>query len=92
MGRLGYLGQNYFHQDWDLWGPTPTNVLERFRRQETESLVEATRDEVASILSSHPDGEALEALWDGTGAAWDPVLARWGTYREWFEEIRRVLS
>lgn len=92
MRRLEYLGQTYFHQDWDAEASTPLGAIENFRIDESSEAVRGLRDDIASTLSRGPSEELLEDIWDRTGAVWDPRLAGWSSYRGWFEAMLRVLS
>ncbi|MGC5166718.1 contact-dependent growth inhibition system immunity protein [Luteimicrobium sp. DT211] len=92
MQQLRRLAHLYFHQDWDLEADTPVEALANFRRDENVDRVGVLRAELVEILSSNPSEPELEEVWDRSGAAWDPQIAGWGTYREWFDTILKAVS
>ncbi|MEU6882925.1 contact-dependent growth inhibition system immunity protein [Streptomyces sp. NPDC046712] len=78
-----YLAGAYFHQDYDLESGTPVQVVESFRRDESEERVDILRRAIEGVLAAGMSENELAALWiDQAGASYDPrddglEVSRW---------------
>lgn len=90
--QLTYLGEAYFHQDFDLEDPTPIDSVRRFMDSATADEVSSLRSEVLEVVSDHLSEHQLKHLWlQVARSSYDP--ARDGlSYQEWFGQMSRVLS
>lgn len=88
--RLEYLAEAYFHQDYDLLGPTPAAVVYEFCKREAPQAVSQLQSDVDSALQTLTEQE-LASLWlERWRASYDPRQDQM-TYRQWFQQILHVL-
>ncbi|QEO14967.1 hypothetical protein FLP10_11465 [Agromyces intestinalis] len=91
-GQLVYLARAYFHQDYDLEAPTPIDVVHTFRDDEPPADVELLKEELRSVVASHPSEDELALLWlKEADAAYDPRDDGL-TMTEWFRQMLGALS
>jgi CdiI immunity protein len=89
---LELLMSVYFDEDWDLEGKTPTQLLESFRDDEPEPVVQRAYDQVVELLSQDLDDAELEQeLHDRLGLRYYPP-GDGLTHREWLEQVARALK
>ncbi|MEU8762884.1 contact-dependent growth inhibition system immunity protein [Streptomyces sp. NPDC048659] len=90
--ELRYLARSYFHQDYDLESGTPSQVVESFRRDESDAKVDALRHEIERVLAAGMSEDMLAVLWiDQAGASCDPRDDGMEISR-WFETVVEALA
>jgi CdiI immunity protein len=62
----------YFHQDWDLEGGTPAEVIERFVTENPRGVVRGVRDEVRRLLAQGLSESETERILADAGLAYHP--------------------
>lgn len=89
---LNYLGQSYFHEDYDLDAPTPGALVEKFARDEDGDYVQILVDELQPILASGIEEWEARHMWlRDAHARYDP--ARDGKlYIDWLNEVVAIVE
>ena len=89
---LNYLGQGYFHEDYDLEAESPSALVRRFAYEEKRQYVQLMENELSEILDKELTESAAEILWlHDAQAMYDP--ARDGkTYLGWLREILQIVE
>lgn len=90
--HLRELGQSYFHQDFDLEADTPVAVAALFGRVAAPETVEALRTEIASILDSDLDEDAVAHIWLEESEAYYDPRADGITPRDWLWQLAQALT
>jgi contact-dependent growth inhibition (CDI) system CdiI-like immunity protein len=88
---LALLMSVYFDQDWDLNGNTPLDVLESFRDDEPDPVVQQAYDEVVGLLSRNLEEPELEEELDRLGLQYYPP-GDGLTHRQWLEQVADILK
>jgi hypothetical protein len=89
---LELLFKGYFHQDWTLEGETARDVLQAFRDDEPEPVVQQARDQVLELLSRDLDDHELEEeLHERLGLQYYPP-GDGLSHRQWLEQVAEVLK
>lgn len=87
--NLRVLLSSYFHQDWDLAGPTWEDAVAEFVRMEPPDVVQSAAHEIERLLATVSEGAALSAMLASLGCEYstgDPAGDR-----QWLEQVRRRL-
>lgn len=90
--HLCELGQSYFHQDFDLEADTPIAIAVRFGRAAAPETVEALRTEIASILDSDRDEDAVAKIWLEEAEAYYDPRADGISPRDWLRQLAQALT
>ena len=89
---INYLGETYFHQDYDLEASEPLGVVRNFMGATDEDTISSLRREIVRLLAEVQDEDALAHRWITTAdSSYDP-RDDGITLREWFESVVRVLD
>jgi hypothetical protein len=90
---LSYVLGAYFHQDWDLGGPTWEAVVSAFTASNDSAAVAGAAVDIARLLADVPGEEALTDALNALGCAYDPRpdLPDGSSPRAWLERVREHL-
>jgi hypothetical protein len=91
LDGLGILGDQYFHQDWDLDYSSPQECVADFKRYERDVVCRTIAD-LDAILASSMSEKELERLWTNQLSASYMPTSDGLTYRQWFAQVRRFLA
>ncbi|WP_395245512.1 contact-dependent growth inhibition system immunity protein [Agromyces sp. MMS24-K17] len=92
IDRLAYLGQGYFHPDYDLEADEPFGVVAKFRRLEAEGTTAQLRSELREILAAGHSEDELARLWiDVADSYYDPRNDGI-SLQSWFENMLAAIS
>jgi CdiI immunity protein len=83
------LVKGYFHEDWDLEGPTAQAILRKFAEKEPRDDVIGARDAAAALLRA-TESERRREL-DSLGLHYDPEFEGL-THTQWLELVFETLS
>jgi CdiI immunity protein len=81
----------YFGEDWDLFGDTAAAVLESFRDDEPDLVVQRAYEQVVELLERDLDEAELEAALERLGLGYHPP-GDGTTHRQWLEQVARFLE
>jgi hypothetical protein len=84
---LETLISGYFHQDWDIEGPTSDAVLDVFLADQTRDGLAAVCSELDAVLANPEDAEQLLDSW---GLAYDYTVEGFSA-EGWLKYIRDYL-
>lgn len=91
LNALRHLALGYFHEDYDLDYPTPMDVIVGFKNNEPNE-VGALISEIRNVLDRQMSEKEMHDTWIiKLHASYDPVKDG-RLYRQWFEDIIRLLS
>lgn len=91
MDTLEYLGSTYFHQDYDVYAPTPIGVVEKFRDVEYDGTVQDLIGDLDTVINAEMAESELEEIWlRRCGSMYNPTSSGM-TFKAWFELMRSVL-
>jgi CdiI immunity protein len=90
--QLAHLAGAYFHQDYDLDGPTAADIISDFADGEGGAARQELGAEITNILDSGMTSKQIGDLWISTlQASYEP--GRDGlSYREWLARTLHILS
>jgi hypothetical protein len=89
--QLKHLAQAYFHQDFDVDGASPSDVIKAFRDGEQQESVNELIAEIGNLLSSTTSESEIGGIWvHQYGASYEPDMDGM-TYRDWLPEVQHIL-
>lgn len=93
LDNLFYFIGGYFHQDWDMdvGAGDADLVVQKFRKEETQSKLHHVRQELSSLLAVNSDEEHLQQVMEEFGLCYLPEADGY-TYRQWLEHVRELLQ
>lgn len=87
--NLRYLLAGYLHEDWDLDGPTPRDVLVKAIKESPPRIREGICVEIRAVIHSDRTDRELSSLLRELGASFEPSLIGQST-KHWLTEVLEV--
>lgn len=90
QGLAGFLS-GYFHQDWDLEGANPTELVESFVHSEDPHLVVQVDREIELLLERRAKDDELAGILFTLGSCYD-LRPSGVSPSEWLADVRRIIA